>query len=448
MELSQTVAQNDTAFDAAAALLNSIAHFHSLSKDEFMELVRRKHPDISASLWAHEEFKGWICGIEGRKRLNELTTIAMERDEGARCSLSHRTIASAVEWQFCDRFIKKQHTVNPKNVDRMLKRAVSHALKKRVDRLVAIPCCVTDDEAPDAFQIAGIDFMRTPAFLSMSRSEGFRDEHGWLDSPVLKRSIDQNPWIAIAPVRGMDSVLGQERAQAAVRAALEFLAALMNPERGDRLVTAMASKPPEASLHFTRDSGKEWSIGWNMRGIQAIFGDGWYQYLQEDLRVFLEAGERAVARLLSPCLPRPLELRFLDALHWFGIASREASPASRIVASVVAIERLSMTRDIRDKDIIARAFSQRTVVLAQEFAGTDAIGWFQRIATLYDMRSRLVHGDISPADTLVSDNARFALVLARAALLGSLVVFGKLTNGLGTDRDLQNYFELMAPHDG
>lgn len=182
-----------------------------------------------------------------------------------------------------------------------------------------------------------------------------------------------------------------------------------------------------------------------MRSNQTTFGDGWQEYVYGEMGAFLKAGEQAIARLLLPRTPYSLELRFLDGLHWFGIACREPSSASKIVASVFVIERLAMTGETIGAGFITRAFAQRAVVFAQEFAGLGAIQWFRRLVSLYDMRSRLVHGDISPADTTIPRDADFALLAARAVLLGSLVVYGKLANGLGADKDLQRYFELMAP---
>lgn len=197
-------------------------------------MAKAQHPDITATLWAHPEFKGWICGVEGRKRLEELSVIAMERDVVARNSLSRHSVVRAIEWQFCDRFLKKRQPITHKKVDQMLKRAVSYALSKCIDQHIAIPCCVTEDSVPESFQLAGIEFVRTSAFLSRLSFDGFRDESGWLKSSVISESIERNPWIAIATVRGMDKELGLASAQTAVQAALEFLAAYygrdQNPE--------------------------------------------------------------------------------------------------------------------------------------------------------------------------------------------------------------------------
>ena len=106
-----------------------------------------------------------------------------------------------------------------------------------------------------------------------------------------------------------------------------------------------------------------------------------------------------------------------------------------------------MTREVDDLGKIAQAFAQRTIVLAREFSGFETVAWFSRLVDLYDLRSRLAHGDASPADSRVSASAGFALSATRSALLGSLSVYADLSSGLGTDADLQAYFARMAPLD-
>src|SRR5688572_19487070 len=137
----------------------------------------------------------------------------------------------------------------------MLKRATAHALRKRCDGRVAIPCRVTDDEDPVEFQIAGIQFQRTSAFLAAIRAGDNPSQ--LLDSATAQASLQQNPWIAIATYSNLDPSLGQEKARAAVQAALELLAALLDPHRGDLLVTGTLRSRASSNLHFASEAGAD-----------------------------------------------------------------------------------------------------------------------------------------------------------------------------------------------
>lgn len=432
--------------ELATAALEIVIRFRALSVDDWKARLRNNKSDLLCSLNAHPDFNGWICGQEGRKALGELASIALTRDDAVRLAIHPITVRKAVEWQFCDRFMKKRQPITPDNVDRMLKRAAHHALTKRVDGCIAIPCRVTYDERPENFVVGGIQFVRTSAFLAQIRANGLSSTNQQLlEVPAFAEYLDRNPWIALATFHNMDPLLGEERAQMAVQAALELLAALLDPSRGERLVPATASMWPEATVYFTRKSTGAWSANWTRRALQTTFGEGWHEYLNDELRPFLETGGQAVAGLLCPRKAFPLEQRFLDGLHWFGLACRERSPASRIVACVFALERLSMTREAEDLGMLARAFAQRSILLAQGFVGLRAVQWFPDFQKLYNVRSRLAHGDISPTDATTITTASFALTATRAALLGCLAVYANLSRGRGSDHDLQKYFERVTP---
>jgi Apea-like HEPN len=320
----------------------------------------------------------------------------------------------------------------------------THALRKRKTGCIAVPCRVTDDPEPKEFEIAGIRFLRTSEFISEIQSAGELHAPG-LDEPVTQASLQQTPWIALAQYVAMDPKLGGDRALVAVQAALELLAALLDPRRGDRLVTDLVPSRAKTSIYFSLDADDKWSLSWTHHSLQTAFGEGWYEYLRGDLGWFLEMGGQAVAGLLKPRQQFPLEQRFLDALHWFGLACRESSSANRIAACAFALERLCMTREVDELRKIGTAFAQRTIALAREFIGYNAHGWFAQLVDLYEVRSALAHGDMSPDDSRIEPNADFALAVTRSALLGSLAVYAGVFSGRGTEADLQAHFNLIAP---
>lgn len=191
------------ALDATAAFLDNTARFFRLSRDDYLKLIRDRSPELFALLSAHPDFAGSLCGLEAHGKLKELCAIAMSGNEAARNSLHPDTLLKAIEWQICDRFMKKGQSVTKQSVDRMLGRAVAHALSKQRDAFVAIPCCVVYETTPEPFQIASIQFIPTPSFLARIESDGLTNDV-WMTSPHIQSYIDSNPWVALAHVRGLD----------------------------------------------------------------------------------------------------------------------------------------------------------------------------------------------------------------------------------------------------
>jgi hypothetical protein len=436
----------DQTFEHAVGLLRAIEFFDRQPVEEMMARARNRSPDLWCSMWAHPDFKARIYGREGAKHLDALVSLARERDTNARFAIHRSTLKSSIEWQFCERFLKKRQQLTPVSSDSMLKRAIAHASRKCRDGCIAVPCRVVHDAEPEAFEIGSVQFVRSKIFFETAQQNGHISSET-VNSPIVISNLQTAPWIAVATYRSLDPKLGSERVLKAVHAALDLLAALLDPYRGDRMTTDAHASQATSTVSFARDEDGQWQLSWSKRALQTSLGDGWYDYLREQLGWFAEMGGKAVAGLLTRHQPFPLELRFLDGLHWLGLACREVSPANRIAACVFALERLSMTRDVEDLGKIARSFAQRTVVLAREFRGYQTSEWFQALLELYEVRSRLAHGDISPNDTSINQHAGFALTATRAALLGSLAVYASLSNGQGSDGDLRGYFERMAPSD-
>lgn len=325
-----------------------------------------------------------------------------------------------------------------------MRRAISHSKGKCRDGTVAVPCRVTDDPTPEVFSFGGIEFVRRDIFLKQMQDEGRLTPKELQDS-VVSSSLKSSPWIAVGTYRQLDPKLGRQRVLEAVQAALELLAAFLSPDSGSQIATTAVPSMAIPTAMFECNENREWHVSWKMYNLQASFGEGWHEYLHSQMEPFLSAAGTVVANKLTPHKPYPLEQRFLDGLHWFGHASRESSAANRITACVFSLERLVMTREVDNLQAIARSFAQRSVVLALEFEGYKAIERFPKLLELYDIRSRIVHGDVSPNEETVQSYAGFALAVTRAALLGSLATYARIAEGRGSDADLQKYFALAAP---
>lgn len=117
-------------------------------------------------------------------------------------------------------------------------------------------------------------------------------------------------------------------------------------------------------------------------------------------------------------LPEPpfLAERFIDAVHWFGLAMRDTTPPSRLIMLLMAVERFLLP--VRVKAVLS-AVRLRSAPFA------DWSGHNERVNAVYDVRGRLVHGQLSAQSLEVIDACKDAQILARGVLFEALYLIGE-----------------------
>jgi hypothetical protein len=157
---------------------------------------------------------------------------------------------------------------------------------------------------------------------------------------------------------------------------------------------------------------------------QINFPEGWSVALEDkDLIHFLRLAGIALETAVDPNVVRPLSRRFLDAAQWFGEALRDTSPSTRVVKFVTALERLLMTEE---RDDITSLISERLAAICLDPKNpTTRAELRQQTRDAYALRSKLVHGSISPQDEEVAHAVPQLADLCENALLQALDVFGQ-----------------------
>lgn len=154
----------------------------------------------------------------------------------------------------------------------------------------------------------------------------------------------------------------------------------------------------------------------------------------------------ALEQAVNPALRRPLSERLLDAMQWYGEAVREASPGAKAVKYVTALERMVMTDE---KDDIASLVSSRVAALCLD---EPTVGcrdrWQDEVRRAYEVRSRLVHGSVSPTSEIVFEGVRLGSQLARSTLLSVARLLGErgLRDEKASNRDLARWYNQIIRH--
>jgi hypothetical protein len=126
---------------------------------------------------------------------------------------------------------------------------------------------------------------------------------------------------------------------------------------------------------------------------------------------------------VDPALHWPLADRFRQAVSWFGEGVAESYRAARILAFVTSIERAVVPGDHAE---VWRAVTRRAAILARETEGGSLEGWLAKATKIYEIRSQIVHGGVSPFAPQAGALEMVAAELARATLHGVLAFYESL----------------------
>jgi hypothetical protein len=260
---------------------------------------------------------------------------------------------------------------------------------------------------------------------------------------LVKRDFAPWDWTAEVTVRGCDRIVSRDRALKAVDGALDMLRLYAGPDGARNLGRAGApGLPPVAPAGLWADmQGRLHPLR-----AEASPGPDAVEILQrlhgEDGRDWLDRAGGTLQPLADPSLDWPLAARFRDAASWFGEGVTEASHAARILDFVTAIERAVVTGDHPE---VWRCVTRRAAILGAAAEGGDFADWLRRADEIYEIRSQIVHGALSPFAPEAAAMAPRVAALARAALCGALVFFETLglSRGRFSADKLEHAFRQM-----
>lgn len=372
-----------------------------------------------------------VCGHVASSIITDFAKEAAERG-GISKRVSLGSIREELARLFVYRFFKEGREIDMKQIDRLFNATVK-ASQKYLDQITHfIPCHLMNVKDPDSFSLGPVTFHNKLSMarrvLSQSRSSIKCDKNtvqGRHERNLLVRALRYYRnfrWVAEVSVPRCDGPTSNRIAEEAVTASLNCLHLLLGVANTSRMQLGGfdVSGDGRAKLTIGSDGLLEPSLSFSYLG-EVIYQDGWSEMLSEPRVLYWKNLFDAVLEVtIDPELDRPISRRFIDAAQWFGEATRDNSYATKTVKYVTALERLLMTDE---KDDISLIVSQRVAALCfSAEVGRDE--WIRRAKDAYDLRSRLVHGSISPASLELEEGAINAAQIAEAALTRAIEAFG------------------------
>lgn len=411
-------------------IFSEIARFRALERQWFE--TKSPPPELREGyLWElphptdkHNKFP---CGRAGMTRLEGLARQAADR-AGIGKQIDILTIRTPLAKALIRRFVLERREISISQVERALSEAARIAKRSLGTVTHYVPCHLMTAQSPDQFVVGPVRFLNRKSFrrviaqrLWRSRSEnrGVSDYLGH-----VTKYYKSFGWVAEVSIQQCDEKLSEKMATQAVTYALDCLQLFFGPSHTSEMTVGGPAIHHDRRGKFTVKNDSI-HISASYRGAGEVgFEDDWPKFFADSdgqhlLALFGVALESAV----DPSLDRPLSARFLDAVSWYGEATREKVLAARIVKYVTALERMLMTDE---KDNITDLISQRTAAFcADPRTFGDFASWQSKTQIAYGLRSKLVHGSLSQRDSRVANEAWQVHEVVQAAILNALSAFAE-----------------------
>jgi hypothetical protein len=396
--------------------------------------------------------KSHICGRLASMRLDELTEKVSKRG-GVLNRVEHAAVRKLLGELIFQRFVIELRPINTQQIDRMCSSVIKEAKHKCTKITHYLPCHLMSATDPETIHLGPVRFHNKSSFrrlliknLKKSRTNKKSEDNRYTRKLMSEaiRYFRHFQWFAEVTIPSADEKTSGVLAEQAVTSALDCLHLLLSAEFTDRMRVAGPAIRRDKRGKLTLKGSDQLFPSTSWSSIQQVnYPEGWSSQLQEpDVAHFLSLFGVALELAVDPNLERPLSRRFLDAAQWFGEASRDASPSTKIVKYITCLERMVMTDE---HDDISLNLSERVAhFCADELEGCEV--WKKRALDIYDLRSKLVHGSMSPKALEINRFLFISATVGERTLLNCLFSFGR--EGLElkqiSSRKLGKWFKSLA----
>ena len=296
-------------------------------------------------------------------------------------------------------------------------------------RTFLIPCHLVDTAEPEEIRLGPVTFLNRAAFRRLFRSAApARSDTAWKgeDRRLLAQAMRHYRgyrWVAAVRIDDCEAELAKDYAAKAAELALSGLQLFFGARAAGRM--AIGGGPQgwqrEAELQITETGEFAITISQAFKS-GAGFEKGWSTELDH---TGMRRGMNLCGVALEaafPGLKRPLSDRVLGAIQWYGEAVRDVSPATRLIKFMTAVEHIVLTGE---KIGVTPLMAQRVSALVYEIgSGASRQEVRKEFLRLYALRSKLVHGSVSPWEPEIRRNLAAAADLAEQVIHSALSEWG------------------------
>jgi hypothetical protein len=412
----------------------------------------------------------YICGRQASWRLHKLAERHLDRQKEQRDDMDATDFAEELSSLVARRFLKEGREVNKREVQAMLAAGIKRLKSDHKALTHFIPCAVFEVFPEDErlsykqvakkykdFEIGPVKFLRTEYFVrthraAIRRSLNQQLQHSDADTDhtnFMMRSLSSffrsYRWVAVISIPTCSERVSQLRAETAVQGAIDIIKLAFGPAQTDTLRMAESNVRPADIARLTQESDGRFNLSVSRTVDDGIgITDGAFDQIANAKDFYLDAAGSALTACVDPRKEIHLSRRFLDALTWYGQAVTESRPSSKIIKYVAAWERLTITQKEESGSLTDKVTS-RIAILSHIKANGEFSNTLKDVKTIYDWRSKLMHGSCSPFSKELAGISSRAGNLSVTALNRSLEVFVPLAHRIkhAKEIDLENEYKRM-----
>jgi hypothetical protein len=459
-----------------AFIIDEIVRFASMEVRELMAYLREHKNDVWFTL-PHPTKEGQITiGQAAAVRFYDMAKRHLSTQSELNNNFDTEDFTKAVEKEFVRVFLKNEEKeINQRVTDKMLSAAVKQAKKDHKTLKHFIPCVIVSSKEPEIFRVGPATFIRIEKFLADYKNifdterARIKEEHIQRCQETIKRGrpkekiatpdisegianllvgntikyFENFKWMAIVEIPECNVKISRQRAERTIEAVLDILKLFFGRTHGEGLRQGHTLGVPLDTADLTQDSDGKFNFVVRSSSQDTPTGKEWFRVLIEPDASYFEAAISALSSCVDPQYTSHLKERFLDAMAWYGQAISEKQISVQIVKYVAALERLTVTKKLEKG--LTETVVRRTAILSYDGTKEGYEKAEKEAAKIYDYRSGLMHGSISPFDKELEFISPMAERITRRSLFDALRIFTELDNKVENVREKQleaKYLEL------
>lgn len=457
------------------AIMHRVAWALSLSVDEWRTYINA-HPMDALHTIPHPKNNGALMiGQVGTDRFGLIADRYLKANAARKARANRAALVEKLRCSFTPLFLQECQRVDDGNIGNWIAEAYRAAEADYAELTHFIPCALFFGEKVKRFSLGPVTFLHASEFFTSHQLEfdklrlkfggrhrrrvmeavkkGFPEKDAatpeqsqqWGDHLAggVLDSFRSYTWFAKVTVPACEAETSYDRALFATRGALNFIKVLLGSRYTYRLRTAEDPSLPIKSATLSQGTDGEFRVSISTTPLDNDVGDEWAEALTEGTGGFYAAAGRVLDHAFGFSCPPHLCARFTDALHWYGDAIAERSQPAKIVKFVNAIERICGTG--KEPGVTELVITRAAIIYARAAQKTFAEAEAE-VDAIYDCRSKLVHGSLSPFDDTVRRQVVKTHDITRLVLLGGLDRFHALglEDSKFSERDLRRYYQELA----
>jgi hypothetical protein len=377
------------------------------------------------------------CGAAAHRRLADVVDHALSTSK-FNGRLDRQNVLEALKKTIVEYFLREKRQLDAETAQLAVNAAIETAAAAITDLIHLLPCHLVQEEIPTSFSIGGVTFEKTEHALKRIETALLAFMNGTPRHPrqseehysKITRDLVADAreyygsfgWTALVRVDGCDPPTSKRRAEQIIQSALDCFQLLIGASHSHRMRAGgpTYARDKRSKIEINKNGVAEISTSLSWHGHH--LGEDWWESINAQ-------GGAEIIELVGTALtdgydieaPTLLSRRFLDAVAWYGEATRDQFPASSLVKYVTALEQMLIT----DNDSIEKTLANRGAALINDPESRDLDRNYSRFIDVYRWRSDVVHGRQSPHQSGMGPAIREAEELTRQVLLSSLQFFGR-----------------------